>query len=362
MKCRIGTLTGCFLAIGWWLVAGAGLLRAEDEIHYLDRATRSVATVFANIDQETVAGLRYRLGGRTEAVDVPVLDLVDVVYAVPGSLRLQVTRARTEELKSVAPDATAPERLRAIEQAIKEYELLLVQGERNAPAAALRHWKFKIARLKAHAAGEDPARAKAAEEALTSFLRQADSWQTIAAANLLARVLTGQGNAEKAGEAFRQVAKARDLLPEFRREVVRQEIYWDLLGKDTRTASTALAAQKLETPAGSGESVRLQALELLREAVEGRPEKALSQLDTLEAGAKGPADRSLIWLMRGHCEQLAGRDNRAFWAFLRVDQVHRENTFAWARAVEQLDRLFEARTDWPKATQYRCKLWRDFAG
>ena len=120
--------------------------------------------------------------------------------------------------------------------------------------------------------------------------------------------------------------------------------------------------EKLETPAGSSESVRLQALEQFRVATEGRPEKALSQLETLDASARVPADRGLIWLLKGHCEEMAGREDRAFWDFLRVDQVHRENPFARSRAVEQLDRLFEARSDWSKATLFRCKLWRDFAG
>ena len=199
MNRTIRRLTGCFLAIGAWLIASQGFVRGEDEIQCLDRETRNVVTVFGNIEQESVAGLRFRLGARTEPVDVPVLDLIDVVYAVPGSLRIQQSKARTEELKSVAPEVTGPERLRAIERAIKEYEILLVQGEQNAPAAPRRHWMFKIARLKAQAAGEEPARAKAAHEALTAFLRPGDSWQTVPAANLLARVLMNEGNPEQAG-------------------------------------------------------------------------------------------------------------------------------------------------------------------
>ncbi len=362
MNDKVCKWTACFLAISAWFTVSTGFVCGEDEIQYLDRETRSAVTVVGNIEQESVAGLRYRLGARTEAVDVPVLDMIDVVHAVPGSLRIQQSKARSEELRSVAPDVTGPDSLRAIERAIKEYETLLVQGEQTAPAGPRRHWKFKIARLRAHAAMEDPARAKAAEEALTAFLRSGDSWQTVPAANLLARVLMIRGDAERAGETFRQVSKTKDLSPEFRREVVRLGIYWDLLGKDIKPASTALAALKIETPAGSSESVRLQALESFREAAEGRPEKALSQLEALDASAKVPADRGLIWLIKGHCEVIAGRDDRAFWDFLRVDQVCRENPFARSRAVEQLDRLFEGRSDWSKAILYRCKLWRDFAG
>ena len=182
---------------------------------------------------------------RTEPVDVPVLDLIDVVYAVPGSLRIQQSKARTEELRSVAPDVTGPERLRAIERAIKEYEILLVQGEQN---VAGRRRDVTGSSRSPGSRPRQPAKIllerKPPSEALTAFLRPGDSWQTVPATNLLARLLMNEGKPELAGEAFRQVAKTRDQPPEFRREVIRLEIYWDLLGKDIRAASAALSARE----------------------------------------------------------------------------------------------------------------------
>ncbi|CAN5467370.1 hypothetical protein BH10PLA2_BH10PLA2_14500 [soil metagenome] len=355
-------LSSQFLFTGLLLASLAPLVRAEDEIRFLDRDSKGVVTVMANIEQESIDGLRFRLGARTETVDVPVFDLVDVLYGVPGSLRLVLSRARSEEQRSNALDLTSQDRLAALDRAIKEFEHLLIQGEQLAPAAARRQWRFHIARLKAQAAAEDPKRAKAAVEALTSFLQQGDSWQTDAAANLLARVLTLEGNPERAAEAFRKWTNGKGTSPEVKREFARQAILWDVLARNFKQATQTLAALKPGTPAATGEAVQLQALEHFLTAAEGKPEKALGDLDVLETSAKEDSDRGHIWLIRGQCEVLAGRDDRAFWAFLRVDQMCRENQFARARAVEQLVRLFEGRSDWPKAAFYRCKLWRDFSG
>jgi hypothetical protein len=277
-------------------------------------------------------------------------------------LRLILTRARNEEKKGLALGATQQERIQAIAQAIKEYEGLLKEGQQTSLTSARRHWQFRIARLRAQSASENPAEMKSAVAELAAFLRQNDSWQTLAATRLMARLLASTGDFDAAAQAHRQVLNGKGLSAAAKREQSREMILWDLLGKNIKQASAGIEALRIETPAAGSEVIRVRALEALRDAAEGKPEKALSQIDGLERQIKEPADRGFLWLIRGHCESFAGRDDQSLWAFLRVDQLYSEDQTVHVKAVEQLIKLLEARSDWAKATFYRIKLWRDFAG
>jgi hypothetical protein len=362
MNPKFGRLGGGVLVSLVLLVTATSPGLAQDEIQYYDATSKVIVSVQANIEQETVGGLRFRTGARSEPVDVGADDLIDVVYSVPGSLRLILARARNEEKKTQAPGATWSERMQAIRQANKAYEELLDQGQIGTLKAARRHWQFRIARLRAQAAWEDPAERKRAVASLTDFLRDSDSWQTSAAFRLLAGCLLEIGDVDAIAPAGRQVLARKGLSPAAKREHSREAILWDCLGKHAKEASTMLTAQKAETPPGGSELLRLQALEALRDAAEDKPEKGLAQLESLEKQAKNGADRGFIWLLRGYCESVAGRDEQALWAFLRVEQLYGEDRVACALAVAQLAKLFESRSDWEKAALYRVKLWRDFAG
>ena len=219
-----------------------------------------------------------------------------------------------------------------------------------------------MARLRAQAASENPAELKSALNALKEFLRQNDSWQTPAATRLLARLQANSSNFDAAAQTCREAANRPGLSAMAKREQMREMILLEIFGKNIKQASAAIDALKPAASGGTSEALRLRGLEAVRDAVDGKPEKALTQLETLQTQAKDPADQSVIWLLRGYCESFAGRDDQALWAFLRVDQLHVGDQIAHAKAVEQLVKLFEGRSDWSKAAFFRCKLWRDFAG
>jgi hypothetical protein len=361
--CKVLRITTCrSLTVLWFALACAAIGRAQDEVQFYDQASKSIVTVQANIEQESGAGLRLRTSTRSEPFDVRASDLVDVVYSVPGSLKLILARARNEEKKAQAPGAARLERLQAIAQAIKEYEDLLHQGQLSTLKSARRHWQFRVARLRAHAASEDPGTRKKALAACSDFLRDTDSWQSAAATRLLASCLAEAGDFEALAQVARQAINRKGLAPASKREQTREFVLWDCLGKNVRQASASLATLRAETPPGGSEMFRLQALEAFRDAADDKPEKALGQLENLDKQAKELGDSGFLWLLRGFCESYAGRDDQALWAFLRVDQLYGQDRVSCSRAVAQLVKLFEQRSDWAKAAVYRAKLWRDFAG
>ena len=350
------------LAIWLFSSLSTGICRAQDEIHYYDRAAKSIVAVQANLEQENAAGIRFRTGSRVEPVEVPIQDLIEIVYSVPGSLRLILARARNDEKKSLVQGATQTERLQAIAEAIKEYEQLLKEGQQGSLAAARRHWQFRIARLRAQAASENPTELKAAVSSLKDCASQTNSWQAQAATRLLANLYASQGDFEAAAQACRQAASRAGVPAAIKREQMREAIVWDILGKNFKQANAAIDKLRSETPPTGGELLRLQAIGALRDAAQGKPEQALTQLEQLETQCKDPADRGVIWLLRGHCESFAGREDRALWSVLRVDQMYSEDRVVLVQAVAQLVKLLESRSDWAKAATFQCKLWRDFAG
>jgi hypothetical protein len=338
-------------------------LQAADEITFYDRATKAIATVQATIDQETPQGIRFRIRERDLPTDLPAEEIIDIGYEVPGSLRLLYTRVRNDEKRIALPGNNRTERLQALGAASKGYEELLKLSQGMRLTQANRHWQFRLARLHAQAAFEEPQGIRSAVRELEAiFSPQPEGWQAGAALRLAARLLIDSGDYGAAAEIYRRAQGWSALSVPAKREAGREAIRIELLGKRLSEAKKNLDTLAAQTPVSGPELIRLKGIEALRDVAAGRGDSGFAALDALKTQTKDPGAQAFICLLQGYGQNLTGQPDKALWAFLRIDQLLPEDRVTEAQAVDQLVRLFEARGDWNKAAQFRQKLWRDFAG
>jgi hypothetical protein len=115
----------------------AGPVLAQDRVTFRDRSAKGPQTASGKIDSESLAGIR--IGGRT----IPIADVIDVQYDVPGAIKLEYPRAVTAEGRSPA-------------EAVPIYEGLLRNAAVQSNAAIKRHMEYRIAMLTA-ARGDESA-------------------------------------------------------------------------------------------------------------------------------------------------------------------------------------------------------------
>lgn len=352
--------TGLFVAVCLLVASPA---RADDEIRHIDPSTGSAMTSRGAIDQESFQGIRYRPSDRGTPVIVPATYLAEITYDVPGSYKLAYSRARTEERKIYAPGTSRADQLQAIAGAIKNYEELLALGPVSRAGFAGVDWLFRIARLRAQAAFLDPTQLRDAANSLKNFINEhRDAWQTPAALRLESRLLAEGGDLRAASEVHRQAATWRELSAEARRAQSFEAAFLSIVGRDAARGSQELASLKSLSGLTKQENLRLTVLEALAAPGVTNADQAARTFDLLESNASEPAERAMVWLMRGF-EQLARKSpDEALWSFLMVDQVYPGNRAIHAEAVRQLIKLFQARGNWDKAELYRRNFWRDFPG
>jgi hypothetical protein len=253
--------------------------------------------------------------------------------------------------------------LQAIAVAIKSYEELLALGSPARMGRAGPHFQFRLARLKAEAAFDSPAKLQDALRDLKAFVKEHhDAWQTPSALRLASRLCADRGDYRSAAQIHRDAAGWSELSAKAKRDQAAEGMFFALLGKDASLAGQTLDSLRSQAPLGTPGAARVHALLALAAAEQAKPDDAQAMLNALAPSAKEPGDRAAIWLMRGFCEQSSGRQEKALWAFLHVDQLYGADRALHASAIHQLIKLFEARSDGAKADAYRQRLWREFAG
>ena len=75
---------------------------AQDRVAYRDRSAKASQTASGKIESESLAGIK--IANRT----IPIADVIDVQYDVPGAIKLEYPRAVTAESRSPAEAVSLP--------------------------------------------------------------------------------------------------------------------------------------------------------------------------------------------------------------------------------------------------------------
>jgi predicted negative regulator of RcsB-dependent stress response len=332
--------------------------RAQDVIRYLDLKTMKEASATGTIQQESPSQVSYRPGTATANKDIPALEIIDVSYDVPGSIRLIYKSALSDERKASDPTTKDADGAKALADAIKGLQEILPRLASDKYKFASRHVQFKIARLLARQAEYDPAQMDVAIAALQKFRKEhADGWQISSCAKLLARLQAAKGDAEGARITYEELAAVPNLP-----SAVRQEC--DLLAADALLEGKryAEAEKKLQGllagPSDDARGAKIRIYLARCQAGSGKLPEAVKQLEGLIAGTTDKSIKAAAYNALGDCYRSQGRGKDALWQYLWVDVIYHQDRDEHLKAMEHLAKLFEEQGDKTRAKEYRDKVKR----
>jgi hypothetical protein len=328
---------------------------AEDEITYLDRAGKE-ARLSGTIQSESPGQILIKPTVGSALKTVPARAVVDVAYNMPlaqkqayrSAVRLEGTSERA---------AKEEDRRRDLAAAIKAYEDL---RDRLSEERARRQAEFKVARLQARRAEDDPATADAAIASLTRFMNQyPKSWQLTRCADLLAGLQESREDWAGAQRTYEGLAAVPDLPPEVRQEVELKVVHTLTAARRYADAEKRIEELSRTTPPDGIQAARLQIALAECQAAAGKAEPAAALLEALINRTGDPDVKALAYNALGDCHRLANKPKDALWDYLWVDVIYHQNREEHARALYHIAKLFAELKDDARAKQYRERLEKD---
>lgn len=339
-------------SISTLLLGLAATARAQDEITYYDRAKKKEDRIIGLIQQETPGKVVIK-PSTGAAKDFATVDIRDILYNLPVVEKTEYRNAAAKEAsaeKEIKPD----QRKKDLEEALSRYQKLLpkVKGE-----SVKRHLEFKIAKIQAEQAEDDPAKADAAVSALKKFTADHPTgWQLAACTDLLARLLIAKKDWDGAQKAYLDLEADANLTP-----ALRQETDLKVAGVMVKAGKHAEAEKRLQEltkaiPAGSLEGVRLQLMLAECQAAGGKADKGVGRITAILDQITDPDLKAAAYNTLGDCQRAANRPKEALFAYLWVDAVYFRNREEHARALYHLVKLFKEIKDDKRAKEYRTRL------
>jgi tetratricopeptide (TPR) repeat protein len=340
-------------------LAAAAPARADDQVKYIDPATKKEVQINGQIQQETPAAIRIK-PARGAVRTVPSLSVVDVEYELSGGPRMNYRKAAFDE-RTIETAPKEEDRKNAMADALQLYQGL----HAGASGKLKRHLDYKIARLLALQAEGDPAKAPDAIDRLNRFSKDyPDSWQLPNTLRLLAQLQALRHKYDAAQQAYQQLAAIPGLSPE-----ARQESELKAADMMVQAGKYADARKKLEglakaLPADDPQRTRL---DIALAACRGADHELAPAVQSLEGILAKPADnatKAAAYNALGDCYRANNKPEDARWAYLYVDVIYHQDREEQAKAVYWLAKIFKQLGDDKKAAQYRERLQKDrrFAG
>jgi lipopolysaccharide biosynthesis regulator YciM len=347
----------CVVAIV--LLALVAQARGQDTIRYLDRKSMKETTATGTIVEENPSAVTYKPGGAAGTKEIPSLDIADVIYEIPGAVRLTYRSAVGEETKANNPTTKDNERIASLNLALKNYqEVSPLLRDKN--KFADRHVQFKIAKLQARLAEDESDQVDAALEGLSSFVKKhADGWQITQAAKLLARLQMNKGDADGARKTYETLAAVDNLPAQVKQDC--DFLITDALinGKKFAEAQKKLQGVMQGLSAADPRAVRAKIYLAECLGASGKLQDAVTQI---EAIIKQTTDKSLLgaaYNALGDCYRLNSRGKDALWGYLWVDVIYHQDREEHLKAMQHLASLFDEQGDKFHARQYRDRLKRE---
>jgi hypothetical protein len=325
-----------------WITAGAApVARGQDVVYYYDPASKlesKLEEVRGAIESEGPLGIKVHPKNapvkdiaagdiryiRYKAVTVPDLD-----YRKPFGLEDRALgQTRAEQRKKLLADA------------LQGYKDVLARAQ-DVPAGS-RYLQFRIARLLALQAEDEPDKAEAAITAFTAFCKeQTGGWEIVLALKQLARLQEDRGNLTAAGQAYADLAAVPGITPRLRQES-------EILGARMlmRTGQAADAGKKLaalDATLSAGESTKSAVQVFLAQSrlERGELDGVENQVNSALNAAADPAVLAAGHNVLGDYYLKKNQPEDAFWQYLRVDVQYGEDREEDAKALFHLSQLFD---------------------
>ncbi len=169
------------------------------------------------IEDEGPGGIKIKMKmGKNDVIkQVPVKDIVFVVYETPSVSRLTFRAPFSKE--NSARSASKARRAKLLEEAMDGYSRL-AEAMKDRPTAR-RYLQFKMAEVTMLQAEDDPTKTDTAIRMLTDFKKDgASTWTITPALKMLARLQEDAGRTDEARKTYEELAELPELPQELKQE------------------------------------------------------------------------------------------------------------------------------------------------
>jgi tetratricopeptide (TPR) repeat protein len=291
---------------------------------------------------------------------IPAQDIIDITYDVPASVKLTYRSGVAEERKSLDTSTKEEDRKRASNEALKSYQEVLSKLTGEKSKFAERQIRYKIARLQASRAEDDPSQRDAAIAGLAKFKQDyPDGWQLSHCAKLLAQLQVDKGDIDAARNTFEQLAATMNISKEIRRECDLRIVELLILAKKVPDAQARLQAMLKDVPAGDAQTARISIYQAECQGASGKLAEAAAELEGIIAKTTDKDLKALAYNALGDCYRLNQRPKEALWPYLWVDVVYHQDRDEHVKAMAELAKIFEEQGDMARAKEYKDKIKRE---
>jgi hypothetical protein len=326
---------------------------AEDIVYYNDPATKKEAQVKGTIEEENPAGVKVKAGRAVKAI--PATDVTQIVYGHKDVSTIDFRRPFTAETKALAASKPAA-RADLLKEALTGYQEL--DTKMRDSTGAHRYLQYKIARVAALQARDDPSRLDAAIEALKAYKTEfGTGWEVVPALKLLAQLQEDKGDAAGASQAYADLADLPGLPEAMQRESQFMVSRLLLRGGKFAEAEQRLKAVQAKLPKDDPQrtlvDVYLLQARIARNDLGGVEE----QLKSAIAAGDNDAVRGVAHNCLGDYYRLRNQPEPAFWEYLKVDTLYGQDKEEQAKSLYYLVELFDkVKNDKVRAEECRAKL------
>jgi hypothetical protein len=337
MNRYLPAMTACLL-----LTVLAPHARAQEIIHYYDPASKSESKteeIRGVIDSEGPLGIKVR-PRNAPAKEIAAADIryIRYKYVMVSDLDYR----KPFGLEDRALGQTRPEqRKKLLADALQCYKDLLPRAK-EVPAAN-RFMQYRIARLLALQAEDDPDTLDAAIEAFTAFGKEHTAgWEIVPALKQLARLQEEKGNLTAAGQAYADLAAVPGITPRLRQES--EILAARMLLRAGRAADAEKKLTSLDARLSAGDSTKPAVQVFLAQSrmERGDVTGVETQVNSALRNSADPAVQAAGHNVLGDLYLKKNKREDAFWQYLRVDVQYGDDPEEEAKALYYLAKLFDS--------------------
>lgn len=329
---------------------------AAPVVRYRDDSGKE-ARLEGTIVKEGPAGVTIKLSIGA-ARDIPVTQIRDVEYDLPGRFRLDLLQAVTEE-RGIDLAAKSV-RVKQITDARTRYQNILA-GLTASPAK--RHMQFKVAQMTALLAEEQQAPAADAIQKLKAYKADnADSWEITPCCQLLGQLQAGENDYEAAQKTYEDLAAIHGVPKSIKQDCNLRVAELLVREKKYAVAKARVAELMQDSPAGDPQRPRLEIALAECQAASGELDPAVKSLTALIQQPIDNVTKAHAYNILGDCYYNREKWKDALWNYLYVDVIYHQNREEQARAIYYASKAFEKLGDTKRAAAYRDRLDKSFVG
>lgn len=319
-------------------------------------------TVNGAIEEETPAGVKIKVG--KDSVVIPPDDILYVAYSNKdfkdvGPLEFGTLNGKEEQAMSKSGE----DRKKELAEVLGLYQNL--DKRVKASANALRYVRYRMAMLAVQQAKDDPTKVDAAIEALNNYrTSNSTGWEIVPATKTVARLLEGKGDQDGARQAYDELAANPDVPKAIQLTtnllVARMLLHANKFTDAEQKLKSVAAGMKADDPQRAYVQVYLAQTQV----AQGHTKEAEAPLRAALQTASEDALKALAYNALGDFYQKSKQPEEAFWQYLRVDVLYRQDPEEHARALYNLWKLFDSvRADQSRSKECLERLkGKDFAG